>query len=124
MRRRALLGVAATSLASGCFGAGRYLSNPGGSVTISNRTEDAVSVHVRLVDEAGGVALNKTCDVAPESDREVEDAFGGGSYDATVSVNGGELTGSDDLNVGRCSAITFDVWVEPRGLELRQTHCD
>ncbi|SEW30790.1 hypothetical protein [Halobacterium jilantaiense] len=124
MKRRALLGVAATALASGCFGYGRYLSAPGGSVEFWNETEEPVSVHVRLDNDAGGVALDDTYEVAPESDREVEDAFGGGSYDATVSVNGGELTASDDLNVGSCSAIRFLVRIDADGLDLSQGYCD
>lgn len=125
MKRRALLGVAATALASGCFGAGRYLSSPGGSVVLYNDTEESVSVQVRLVGEAsGGTALDETYDLPPESDREVEDAFGGGSYDATVSVNGGELTDSDDLTVGSCSAIEFHAHVAADGLDLHQSHCD
>jgi len=78
--RRALLGVAVTAPASGCFGASRYLCTSSGSVETPN---------------------------GAESDRAAEDAFAGGSYDAPVPANDGELTGSDDPSVASRTAISF-----------------
>ena len=124
MKRRTVVqsvAIGSVGLTAGCFG--RLSSNPGGSVLVHNDDGVHHQITVKLSDNSGTV-FEEQPDLNPSESVEYSDAFGSGSYDVTVTVDG-ENTQRDDLNVGSCGNIRLHITVTDEGTaEIQQGHCD
>ncbi|WP_125919952.1 hypothetical protein [Haloparvum sedimenti] len=121
MYRRAFLGVSVSSLLTGCMW---FRSAGDGYILIRNQKETTHTVDVTLIQQRSGeTVLDESYRIDPDSQREIEDAFNGGVYEATVSLDDGR-TETFELNVGRCPSIAFRVTIAPEELDLQQGTCD
>ncbi|WP_139210969.1 hypothetical protein [Natrinema salaciae] len=115
MYRRGFLGVSIVSFFGGCL---LFSSEGGGHIRIKNETETPHTVEVTLVQQSSEeTVLNESYSVDGDSQLEIEDAFNGGVFDATVSLDDG-TTETFELGVGRCPGTYFTITVEPGGLSL------
>lgn len=121
MLRREFSALVLASSLSGCVA---LSGGGGGYIDINNSTDTAHDVSVTLIHENSlEIVLDETFRVDANSEREIEDAFGGGTFEAEVTVDD-DQSKEFELGVGRCPNTRFYIGIEPETLKLSHSVCD
>lgn len=122
MNRRAFLSTGLVPLLSGCawFGIGE---EPGGDLHVRNRDFTRHTVEIEITPTSSGATVFENSIYVEEGQTvEVEEAFGGGSFDVDVALDDGRRE-EFGLNVGSCPNIRLRVVIGEDELRVEQSYC-